>query len=85
MNTGTEIAIERAEAPTAEIVELLAELDAELSGPYAADQRHALSVEKLFQPDVRFFVARLEGAERRRSRGAPLRTLQPAGVGRRTQ
>src|SRR5512132_3745233 len=62
MKTGTEIAIERAEAPTAEIVELLAELDAELSGPYAAEQRHALSVEKLFQPDVRFFVARLEGA-----------------------
>ena len=62
MKTGTEISIERAEAPTAEIVELLAELDAELSGPYAAEQRHALSVEKLFQPNVRFFVAHLEGA-----------------------
>ena len=57
-----DIAIERAEAPTPEIVELLAELDAELSGPYSADQRHALSVEKLFQPDVRFFVARVDGA-----------------------
>ena len=57
-----DIAIERAEAPTAEIVELLAELDAALSGPYAADQRHALSIEQLFQPDVRFFVARLDGA-----------------------
>lgn len=56
------VVIEQASAPTAEIVELLAELDAELSGPYSADQRHALSVEKLFQPDVRFFVARLEGA-----------------------
>ena len=55
------VVIEQASAPTAEIVELLAELDAELSGPYSADQRHALSVEKLFQPDVRFFVARLEG------------------------
>ena len=42
-------------------MELLAELDAVLAGPYAADQRHALSIEKLFQPDVRFFVARLEG------------------------
>jgi len=60
--TQVDIAIERAEAPTPEIVELLAELDAELSGPYAADQRHALSIENLFQPDVRFFVARLNGA-----------------------
>jgi putative acetyltransferase len=57
-----EVAIERAAAPTGEIMELLGELDAVLSGPYAADQRHALSVEQLFQPNVRFFVARLEGA-----------------------
>jgi putative acetyltransferase len=56
------VVIEQARAATAEIVELLAELDAVLSGPYAADQRHALSVEQLFQPDVRFFVARLDGA-----------------------
>ena len=39
-----------------------AELDAALSGPYAAEQRHALSVEQLFQPNLRFFVARLDGA-----------------------
>jgi putative acetyltransferase len=57
-----EIAIEPVKAPTSEVLELLAELDAVLSGPYAADQRHALSIEQLFQPDVRFFVARLDGA-----------------------
>jgi putative acetyltransferase len=57
-----DIAIEQVNAPTAEAVELLAELDAVLAGPYAADQRHALSIERLFQPDVRFFLARLEGA-----------------------
>src|SRR5262245_21848749 len=62
METGMTVVIEQARAPTAEIVDLLAELDAVLSGPYAADQRHALSVEQLFQPDVRFFVARLDGA-----------------------
>jgi len=56
-----DIAIERAEAPTPEAVALLAELDAVLAGPYAADQRHALSIEKVFQPDVRFFLGRLEG------------------------
>jgi putative acetyltransferase len=57
-----DIAIELTKAATAEVVELLGELDAALSGPYTADQRHALSVEQLFRPDVRFFVARLEGA-----------------------
>jgi putative acetyltransferase len=57
-----DIAIELTRAATAEVVELLGELDAALSGPYTADQRHALSVEQLFRPDVRFFVARLKGA-----------------------
>ena len=57
-----DIAIALTKAATPEVVELLGELDAALSGPYTADQRHALSVEQLFRPDVRFFVARLEGA-----------------------
>ena len=56
-----DVAIELAPAPTPEAVALLAELDAALAGPYAADQRHALSIEKVFQPDVRFFLGRLEG------------------------
>lgn len=50
--------IERALAPTPEIVGLLTALDADLAQGYSADQHHALSVEKLFQPDVRFFVVR---------------------------
>ena len=56
------LAIEQAAAPTDEIIEMLTELDAALSGPYSDDQRHALSVEQLFQPDVRFFVVRMDGA-----------------------
>ena len=56
------LVIEQAAMPTVEIIEMLTELDAALSGPYDADQRHALSVEQLFQPDVRFFVVRLDGA-----------------------
>ncbi len=55
------ITIELAEAATPEIAELLAELDAALEGPYAPDQRHALSIEQLFRPEVRFFLVRLEG------------------------
>jgi len=57
MDTAT---IERVYAPSPEVVELLTELDAALAG-YSADQRHALSIDKLFQPNVRFFVARVDG------------------------
>ena len=56
-----DIVIELTKSPTPEVLDLLGELDAALSGPYAADQRHALSVDQLFQPDIRFFLARLEG------------------------
>ena len=55
------IEIETADAPTAEIEALLEELDAALSGPYEAEQQHALALEALFQPDIRFFVARVDG------------------------
>jgi putative acetyltransferase len=56
-----EITIELVTAATPDVTELLEELNTELSGPYAADQRHALSIEQLFQPGIRFFVARLDG------------------------
>ena len=55
-----DVAIELANAPTAEIVGLLDELNKALSG-YADDQRHALSIDQLFQPGVLFFLARLAG------------------------
>ena len=55
------VAIERVHAPTAEVIGLLAELDAALEGPHTEDQRHALSVERLFQPNIRFFLVRLDG------------------------
>ena len=62
MAKGLAVVIEQVPAPTAEITALLAELDMALSGPYTADQRHALSVEQLFQPNLRFFVVRLDGS-----------------------
>ena len=55
------IRIERALAATTEVRALVDELDHELSQHYAAEQRHGLSVEAIFQPHVRFFVARLNG------------------------
>lgn len=40
---------------------MVGELEAELSGPYSADQRHGLSVDRIFQPNIHFYVARLDG------------------------
>ena len=56
-----EIEIETVTAPTPELRQLLEELDEALSGPYSSDQRHALSVEQLLQPNIRFFLARVDG------------------------
>ncbi len=55
------IAVELVPAPTPEAKQLLAELDRVLGATYEPEQRHALSIEQLFQPDIRFFIARLNG------------------------
>jgi putative acetyltransferase len=55
------IVIEQVTEPTDEARMLISELDAELSGPYTSDQRHGLSVERIFQPQVMFFIARQDG------------------------
>ena len=54
------ITIERAAAATPEVIALLEALDRALAG-YEPEQSHALSVEQLFQPDVRFFLVRAGG------------------------
>jgi putative acetyltransferase len=56
-----DVTIERVAAATDEIRQLIAELDQALSGPYLPEQRHALSVDQLFEDKVRFFAARLDG------------------------
>jgi putative acetyltransferase len=53
--------IERAFVPTAEVAQLVAELEAALDANYTADQRHGLALEQLFEPHIRFFIARLDG------------------------
>ena len=61
------LSIEPIAAPTTEAMALLEELDSLLGAMYEPEQRHSLSVEQLFAPNIRFFVARLHG--------------QPAGCG----
>ena len=55
------VTIERVATATDEIRQLVAELDRDLSGPYLPEQRHALSLDQLFEDNVRFFAARLDG------------------------
>ena len=54
-----EITIERLSGPTSDASALIAELDQVLGALYDPEQRHGLSIEQVFQPNVRFFVARL--------------------------
>jgi len=56
------IAIEHLSAPTPEARQLIAELERVLGSVYPPEQRHVLSIEQVFQPNVRFFIARLGGA-----------------------
>ena len=55
------LVVEPVKNPTNEARTLIEELEAELSGPFTAEQRHGLSVAQVFQPGVLFFVARLDG------------------------
>jgi putative acetyltransferase len=57
MDTRSGIRLERGLAATPEIRGLIGELEAELSANYLPEQRHGLSLDALFQPHIRFFVA----------------------------
>ena len=61
MKQPTDIAIELARAATPEVIALLDELNHALAGPYSKEQSHALPVDQLFQPNIRFFIARVGG------------------------
>jgi putative acetyltransferase len=53
------VSVEPVPTPTFEARKLLAELDRFLGAMYEPDRRHALSIEQLLQPHIRFFIARL--------------------------
>lgn len=55
------ITIERTTTPTDEARALVEALEAELSGDFEPHQRHGLSLDKIFQPHISFFIARLDG------------------------
>jgi GNAT superfamily N-acetyltransferase len=55
------VSIELATCATDEVRELVSELAAELAVEYAPEQQHGLPLEAIFQPHIRFFVARSNG------------------------
>jgi putative acetyltransferase len=62
MGTSAEIDIEPETTATRDVRELIGELDQVLAAEYPPEQRHGLALQALFQPHIRFFVARLNGA-----------------------
>lgn len=55
------ISIEAVTGPTDELRALIGELDSTLAAEYLPEQRHGLSLDALFAPHVRFFIAHLDG------------------------
>ena len=56
------IDIELVTSPTDEVRTLVGELEAILSADYPPEQRHGLALDAIFQPHIRFFIARLDGS-----------------------
>jgi putative acetyltransferase len=62
MNKGAGVDVEQITKATDDVRLLIGELDQVLAAEYLPEQRHGLALEALFQPHVRFFLARLNGA-----------------------
>jgi putative acetyltransferase len=55
------ISVELTPVATDEARALVGELEAVLAAEYPPEQRHGLALDAIFQPHIRFFVARLDG------------------------
>src|SRR5664279_1378963 len=62
MNNSSAVRIEAAQTATEEVRSLIGELDSVLSAEYTPEQQHGLAPDAIFQPHIRFFLARLGGA-----------------------
>ena len=56
------ITIELAPVATEEVRALISELDLILAAEYQPEQRHGLPLDAIFNPEIRLFLARLDGA-----------------------
>lgn len=55
------ITLERIHQATPDAVALVTELEAEMAASYSDEQRHGLSIERIFKPNIAFFIAYLDG------------------------
>ena len=62
MSRDDEIDIEPIATATDDVRLLIGELDQVLAVEYLPEQRHGLALDALFEPHIRFFLARLNGA-----------------------
>ena len=62
MNQNDDVRIDIALTATDEVRLLIGELETVLAAEYPPEQRHGLSIDAIFQPHVRFFLARWHGA-----------------------
>jgi len=61
MTASDDVQIEIALTATDEVRLLIGELEAVLAAEYSPEQRHGLALAAIFQPHVRFFLARRQG------------------------
>jgi putative acetyltransferase len=61
MNDRDGVRIEAAPTATEEVRALIDELETVLSAEYPPEQRHGLALDAIFQPHIRFFLARVRG------------------------
>ena len=57
-----DVRIELALTATDDVRALVDELETVLAAEYSPEQRHGKALDALFQPHIRFFLARLDGA-----------------------
>lgn len=62
MRNADDVRVEIALAATDEVRLLVGELEAVLAAEYPPEQRHGFAIDAIFQPHVRFFLARRQGA-----------------------
>jgi putative acetyltransferase len=62
MSAAESLTIDLVPAATHDVRALIGELEQTLSAEYPPEQRHGLALEAIFQPHIRFFVARVNGA-----------------------
>src|SRR3954466_8683444 len=61
MKQGEMISIEQVSKPTPEVRARGGALEEVLSAEYPPEQRHGLALDAIFQPHIRFFLAKLRG------------------------